>query len=128
MKILLVYPNIVESPKDFSIGLAMISSVLKQHNHEVKLLDTTFYKPTKEETIKFVKEFNPELVAFTTGSNNLTYAKTIAQTIKKNIETEIIFGGYHATVSPEDIIKEPYIDMVAIGEGEQTIKEIANKK
>ena len=56
MKVLLVYPNIVESPKDISLGLAIISSLLKQHKHEVELIDTTF-TITDEEIIQKAKQF-----------------------------------------------------------------------
>lgn len=128
MKILLIYPNIVESPKDISIGLGIISSILKNNNHEVELIDTTFKKPSKEEIISKVKAFEPELIAISAATNNLRYAKSIAKLIKDNFKVEIVFGGYHPTVAPQDLIELPFVDTVVIGEGEETILELANNK
>ena len=118
MKILLVYPNIVESPKDISLGLAIISSLLKQHNHEVKLIDTTF-KITDEEIKTKAKTFNPDFIAITAATNDLDNAIRVTNLIKKVTNAKTICGGYHATVAPEDIIK--HFDIVAIGEAEQSI-------
>jgi anaerobic magnesium-protoporphyrin IX monomethyl ester cyclase len=116
MKVLLVYPNIVESPKDISLGLAIISSLLKQHNHQVELIDTTF-KLTDEEIINKAKQFQPDYIAVTAATNDLDNAIRITNIIKGNAKT--ICGGYHATVAPEDCIK--HFDIVAIGEAEQSL-------
>lgn len=123
MKVLLVYPNIVESPKDISIGLAYLSATLKQNNHKVGLIDSSF-GITDKEIVQKTKEFNPDLVAITTATNDFEYAKHISKLIKKTKNIPIIAGGYHPTLSPEEAIK--YFDMVCIGDGEQPILELAN--
>ena len=103
MKVLLVYPNIVESPKDMSIGLGIISAMLKEKGHKVELIDTTF-KVSDDEIIDKVDQFNPDLVAVTAATNDLQNAIRISQIIKETKEVPIICGGYHATVAPKDII------------------------
>lgn len=117
MKVLLVYPNIVESPKDISIGLGIISALLKKSGHEVSLIDTTF-RITEEEIIHKVKSFNPDVVGVTAATNDLSNAIRICSLIKKIKNIPIICGGYHATIAPEDIIKEKCFDVAAIGESE----------
>jgi len=121
MKILLLYPNIVETPKDISLGLAIISSLLKKHNHTVKLLDTTFHNPNKQEIEKITKDFDPDLVAVTAATNDLNNAIRICKLIKSIKLTPIICGGYHATISPEDILEQDCFDVAAIGESEQSL-------
>ena len=61
MRVLIIYPNIVETPKDISLGLAAVSAMLKQDGHVVELVDTTFGK-SDEEIMNQVKKFNPEFV------------------------------------------------------------------
>ena len=119
MKVLLVYPNVVESPKDMSLGLGIISAMLKKQGHNVGLIDTTF-KITKKEIIRKVKEFNPDLVAVTAATNDLYNAINICRLIKKFKQIPIVCGGYHATIAPEDIIKQECFDVVAIGESENS--------
>ncbi len=137
-KILLIYPNIVESPKDISIGLATISALLKKHKHKVQLLDSTFHKITEQQIKHKLKEFQPDLVGITAATNDLHYAIHICKQIKqihnelnKNTNTSsnqipILCGGYHATIAPEDIIKQDCFDAVCIGEGEYPILELVN--
>jgi len=131
-KILLIYPNIVESPKDISLGLATISALLKKHNHKVQLLDSTFHKITEQEIKHKLKTFKPDLVGITAATNDLHYAIHLCKQIKNinkqinNKNIPIICGGYHATIAPEDIIKQDCFDMVCIGEGEEPILELAN--
>ncbi|MBF0594711.1 MAG: cobalamin-dependent protein [Candidatus Omnitrophica bacterium] len=42
-------------------------------------------------------------------------------------KTVVAIGGSHATASPEDILACPEVDIAAIGEGEQTIVELAQR-
>lgn len=123
MKVLLIYPNIVESPKDISFGLAIISSLLKKNNHEVKLYDTTF---KKEDIKEIIQNFNPQFIGISAASNDLKNAINICKEIKQIKNIPIICGGYHATISPEDILKEDCFDVAAIGESENNILELIN--
>jgi anaerobic magnesium-protoporphyrin IX monomethyl ester cyclase len=117
MNVLLIYPNVVESPKDISLGLGIISAILKKNNHQVELIDTTF-KISLGEITKKIKEFNPDLVGVTAATNDLYNAINLCNLIKKIKNIPVICGGYHATIAPEDIIKQSCFDIVAIGEAE----------
>ena len=119
MKILLIYPNVVESPKDMSLGLGIISAMLKEQGHKVDLIDTTF-KITRKEIVQKIKLFNPDLIAVTAATNDLYNAINICSIIKKIKKIPIVCGGYHATIAPEDIIKQKCFDVVAIGESENS--------
>src|SRR3989344_6008194 len=122
MKILLIYPNIIESPKDISHGLAQLSSILKKEDHEVQLIDYTF-KPTKKEIINKVKNFNPDIIGITIATNDKEHAINLLKLIKPYSNAKVLAGGFHATIAPEDIINEETINGVCIGEGEQTFLE-----
>ena len=123
MRILLIYPNIVASPKDISTGLATISAVLKQGKHEIKLIDSTFGISDKE-IIEKAKSFAPGLIAMTVASNDYSYAVHISKLLKP-LSISMLAGGFHALIAPEDLIE--YFDFVCIGEGEYSILELANK-
>ncbi len=123
MRVLLVYPNIVESPKDISIGLGIVATLLKKNNHSVELLDNTFGL-SDEEIVEKVKRFDPELVAVTAASNDLERAKEICSLIKKQRDILVVCGGYHVTIAPEDILKEECFDVVAIGEAEYSLLKL----
>ena len=113
MKVLLVYPNIVESPKDISIGLGIISALLKKNNHTVELIDTTF-RPSNDEIIKKIKGFDPDVVGITAATNDLSNAVRVCRMIKKIKNIPIICGGYHATIAPLDIMNIDCFDVAAV--------------
>jgi radical SAM superfamily enzyme YgiQ (UPF0313 family) len=123
MKVLFVYPNTVRHPKDISLGIAYLSSVLKQHGHETVLVDTTFGMKEGEVLSRFRKS-NPDLIAVSSVSNNFPYATHLAAAMKKEKGIPILLGGIHATVAPEESIMKDCIDMICIGEGEDAILEL----
>ena len=123
MKILFVYPNIVESPKDISAGLAILSAICKKNGHRVDLIDSSF-GITDQEIVKKTKKFSPDLVVITTATNDFSYAVHIATLIKKNFKVPIIAGGYHPTTAPEEAISKKCFDMICIGEGEGALLDL----
>lgn len=48
----------------------------------------------------------------------------MAQLVKQYINVPIIVGGLHPTILPDFVIKNPNIDMICIGEGEQALLEL----
>ncbi|NLE02535.1 MAG: B12-binding domain-containing radical SAM protein [Fibrobacter sp.] len=125
MQILLVYPNISDHPLDISFGLSSISAVLKREGHSVKLLDCTF-GISNGHIKKTLKDFRPDLIGVTIASNDYLYAIKIVTFIKSIYSVPVICGGFYATTAPENVIKESCFDIVAIGEGEETMLEVIN--
>lgn len=125
MKILFVYPNIVESPKDISTGIAILSALCKEKGHKTALINSSF-GIKDEEIITKTKNFKPDLIAITTATNDFEYACHIANLLKK-LNKPIIVGGYHPTIAPEETISKDCFDMICIGEGELTIIELIDK-
>ena len=125
MRVLLIYPNIIESPKEISYGLASISAMLKQEGHTIGLIDTTFGGRSDEEILKQARIFEPELVCISVATNDFKYGIHIIDIIKKEFpNAPAIVGGIHATIAPEEVIAQKNVDMVCVGEGDLAIKEI----
>lgn len=133
MKILFVFRNAEW------LGTEYLSSVLKKAGHQTELLfnpgagDVEFKMPWLEkiggidrQIIRRAERYNPDLIAFTALTNIYSWEKNIAAELKKHINAPIIFGGIHATNAPELILKEAFIDMICVGEGEGAIVELAD--
>jgi len=123
MKILFIYPNIVESPKDISTGLAILSAVCKEKGHETELIDTTF-GISDSEVLNKVNSFNPDLIAVTTATNDFDYAVHLCSLIKTSFNIPILAGGFHPTIAPEETISKDCFDFICIGEGENALLEL----
>ncbi|OGS22891.1 MAG: hypothetical protein A2252_07380 [Elusimicrobia bacterium RIFOXYA2_FULL_39_19] len=147
MKILFIYPIWQKSFYENEIsnrwpplGIAYISSYLKKHNHSVKYLERRDLIGNRfalsddvelnELTLKAINETKPDFVGITATTPLITDAYQTARLIKKyNKDTPVIIGGCHPTAEPLRTLQEcPEIDIVVIGEGEQTSLDIVSGK
>jgi len=127
MKICLISTSTFPSDQ----GIRTISAVLKKAGHQVKLVFMTLsedysrnYK--KSELFKLFKiTKNTDLIGISSFASTSQRAARICRFFKKiSPEKLIVYGGVHATISPEDCIK--YADIVCVGEGEGAILDLAN--
>lgn len=125
MRVLLVYPNITGHESTHQ-GLMSISAYLQQQQHTISLIDFTLSKSTSSHLSKVIK-FKPDLVGFTATSGMFKPAIEFASLIKTKISVPIIFGGPHATVVPENVIKEQAVDIICINEGEEASRELLHR-
>jgi radical SAM superfamily enzyme YgiQ (UPF0313 family) len=55
----------------------------------------------------------------------ITQALRICRKVKKQYpELPIVWGGIHATIKPAQTLENPFVDIVVIGEGEETFSEL----
>lgn len=132
MNILLLMPKIISQPEEwyvFPMGIAYVSSSLKQHNKWgvfTKNLNTVsdIAFTINEE----IKKHNIDVVA--TGGLSIQYhaIRDIVTNVKKcNPSVITIVGGGYITSAPEVAMRAiPDIDIGVIGEGEYTIRELTD--
>lgn len=125
MKVLLIQPPSVDPLTDQiflfePLALEYLGAGLKQDGHEVQLFDARIdinYESA-------FRRFQPEVVGLTGFTCHVNIIKRIASRIKSiNSNILIVVGGHHATVQPKDF-NDPCIDVVVIGEGVFTLREI----
>ena len=132
-KILLINPswNVMDGNlwKDVAsvypaLGLGYIASVLEEDGHEVEIVDYNI-EPLYESKLWSDYDF----VGITATTPLINEALKIADIIKKGRpETQIILGGVHPSIMPEEVLDDPNVKYVIRGEGEMTFKELVNGK
>jgi radical SAM superfamily enzyme YgiQ (UPF0313 family) len=48
-----------------------------------------------------------------------------SKAVRESCDASIAWGGWHATLLPEETLAEPYIDFVVIGQGERPLRQLA---
>ena len=144
MKILLLNPPLVGDSNKAGIfpplGLAYVAAVLRKKGHQVKIADYSLGKvsKTRGNYYWYGKKFHeikkgllkqdpkPDLIGLGCFfSIRFFYTLELAKVCKKVFpKTPIVIGGIHATVSPESVLRNPEINYVVLGEGEETIVEL----
>lgn len=130
--------SIISSELDsFPIGLVSLCTVLKDKGIPSKIIDFAQLYYSKVISDRDLSENNIEryaeiickeafsVISFYTMANSYHISLKIAEQVKKIApDCIIIFAGPQATVCGEDTLHYfPFIDLIALGEGEQTIYE-----
>lgn len=105
-------------------------AVLEKDGHEVQFIDATTHDISEKALVKRVLDFKPDMIIIycTTPSiySDIHHGRLIKQGNKK-IMTVLI--GPHVSALPEESLKiDDMIDVVAYGEFDYTLRDLASKK
>ncbi|MBN8217061.1 MAG: cobalamin-dependent protein [Spirochaetes bacterium] len=126
-KIVLFFPPPFSSTRPYNgppLGLLGISRQLDAEGYPIKIV-TAAADPQYAETI--VKECEG---AICLGISSMTgyqihEGRLVAQRVKERYpELPIVWGGWHPSILPMETLADPYVDIVAVGQGERTFYEL----
>lgn len=127
MKILIVNPPIREwsEPNVFPLGLGYIAAVLQKEGHEVDVMDINAYRWSKKEVEDKIKTVEVDVVAIGGIITVYKYIKWFVDIFKNyHPDAKIIVGGPAGSSIPKIVLENNPVEVVNIGEGEETIKEL----
>jgi radical SAM superfamily enzyme YgiQ (UPF0313 family) len=135
MRVLLINPfyPISETPSP-PLGLAYLAAVLEKAGVEVRVLDLVVYPYSDALLIDQLEDFRPGLVGLTAVTMTVDHALAIVRAAKRIApEAMTVMGGPHVTFTARETLEVcPELDVVVLGEGEQTIvalnRALAGKK
>ncbi len=148
MRVLLIFPPTTTYGADPTIpaiipplGLAYLAGYLERDGFEVKVLDARLgkaeneggrkdartYGLSDEEILGEISAFAPDLVGiscmYTAYSGDTHRVARVAKTYSRDVP--VVLGGAHASAFPDLAVRDPNVDAVIVGEGEETLLEIA---
>ena len=131
MRVLLIDPgNMSESWYQTrqcpNLGLAYIGANLKEHSHDVRILDMAVYGLSLNDLVDIVVSFRPDVVGVSAASFNILDAYDAIAAVK-SVSSDIftVLGGAHASALSRRTREEcPYIDAIVVGEGERVMLDI----
>jgi radical SAM superfamily enzyme YgiQ (UPF0313 family) len=136
-----------------SLGLSHIAAVLSKKGYEVKIYNADYkssenyadqreifesydnYKkilsnlnhPLWLEVKENIESVSPDIIGITMLTGTYKSAENVGRIAKElNKDMDVVVGGTHATVLPEETIKNKYFDYVVRGEGEYTFLDLVN--
>lgn len=121
-------------------GVEILSAVLKQNGHVVDLLldpglGKHYYLKVPllnafindSLLLKKAIAFKPDLIAMSIVTNNFLHFREFGLKLKKVMNVPIVVGGIHPTSLPDEVIKETWVDILCIGDGEEAMLELVEK-
>ncbi|MFH0814992.1 MAG: glycosyltransferase [Candidatus Falkowbacteria bacterium] len=123
---------------DENLGVEYLADYLKKNHHQVELLyDPQIFGKAhlnisflgrlfdwKKLNLKKIKRASPDIVGLSCVTATYQWARDFAKLVKTELSIPIIFGGVHPTLVPELVIKDDFVDMVCVGEGEEPLLEL----
>jgi anaerobic magnesium-protoporphyrin IX monomethyl ester cyclase len=126
------------------LGLGYLSAALAERGHEVAIVDCISASPMpaekrdggmvrlghgNAEIMRRVNAFGPDIVGISCCyTEHAPQCYEIAGMVKKDYSEDVpvIVGGAHPSVRPDEVLDNPSIDFVAIGEGEGIITDLCD--
>ena len=155
-RVLLVYPNLTMMLVP-SLAMALFTSILKSAGYTVDLFDTTHYvheisssednrtkwlqlrpfdqkkllgKELKTDIlgdfVRKVDDFKPDLMIVSVVEDTFLQAVTLLDAVK-GAEIPSVVGGVFCTAAPEMAFSYPQVKMMGVGEGEETVRQVAER-
>lgn len=134
MNVLFIYSlNIVgssqkplESPEHIQFGISYISSFLKKHGHQTRVIVLSRTSPKHNRNVidEYFKKFSPKLICFTAVSTEYPLAVDVAKYVKnKWPDIYLLIGGPHVSLNPDGVLLDSF-DALCLGEGENPTLEL----
>jgi radical SAM superfamily enzyme YgiQ (UPF0313 family) len=105
------------------LGLEYIAAYIEDSVEKVDIVDMEMDRRKFQYCLQF---YRPDLVGISLSATEHNQTLALAKAAKKIGATTVI-GGYHPTAVPDLMLSYPQIDVVARGEGEQTIRELVEQ-
>jgi anaerobic magnesium-protoporphyrin IX monomethyl ester cyclase len=109
------------------LGLLYLATYLREHGYDPHVRDYMYAVPTKEDFVKTLQELKPDILGLNAIAINCEGAKEIA-TLAKSIvpDMTVVMGGVMPTFRPKNMLEQPDVDFVVLGEGELTLLELCD--
>ncbi|MBN2382504.1 B12-binding domain-containing radical SAM protein [bacterium] len=134
MKVALISPY-----SDIStMGIRILSACLKQAGHMTRCIFLPYPYPETGTTVDFQHRYTAkildgvvdlvadvDLVGISLMTNYFTMAEDLTRSIKERLAKQVIWGGVHPSIRPEECLESA--DLVCVSEGERALVELANR-
>jgi anaerobic magnesium-protoporphyrin IX monomethyl ester cyclase len=110
-----------------SRGLLSLAAVLRQAGYGVGIVDADLEALAPAQVADRVVRAGSRVVGITMNTFQAHAALEVARAVKEaRPDAVVVAGGPHASAVPEDVLREPAVDAVCVGEGEETVVALAD--
>lgn len=114
----------------YNKGIAYISAVLKQYGHSTDLLVLDLRKDDaqlKREIRDGIEAQKPYLIAVSSMTCHWSQLSNLLDYTEQITRTPILVGGWHPSISPEEVIGHDAVHYICLGEGEFPTLELVER-
>jgi len=106
-----------------SLSMAYVAAVAEKEGLEVQFIDAHALQLSLEETIRRVKAFQPDMLAFTVTTYLFYQTLAWVRALREAIGVPTLLGGVHMGIYPEETMTHHSIDFGCTGEAEVVLPQ-----
>lgn len=112
-----------------TLSIRSLKANAGKHREQVEIAEYTI-NHRREEIFQSICEKKPEAIGFSCYLWNIEYVTSLVCDLKKILPDTLLFlGGPEVSYHPEEVLRNhPDVDLVMVGEGEQTFREFMDRK
>ena len=109
------------------LNLMYLAAALEKASFSVKILDDDLLQRGYYKIAELAAKLNPKIIGVTATTSTIKTALNYLDVVKKSLPDSLtIIGGPHTTFMPFETLKDSCaLDLVVLGEGEETIVDLA---
>ncbi|MFB0563019.1 MAG: glycosyltransferase [Candidatus Lokiarchaeia archaeon] len=104
--------------------LAYVAAILERQGHKVMLLDARVLNLSREEALKRIKLFRPDILGFRAETYHFHDALNWVRYLKGNLGIPVITGGLNLSMYPRETLSHREIDYGIIGEAIESLPKL----
>ena len=125
--IVLLFPPIRtwDNPRNFPTGLGLIAAQLRSAGYRVAVIDVNGLRLSDEEVLEQIRQYNPSVIGMGGLITTYGWVKRMSRQIRRTWpDKKIVLGGSVGTSIIETALRNLSVDVIAVGEADQTILEL----
>jgi len=125
--IVLIFPPIRtwDNPRNFPTGTGLIAARLRQAGYKVAVIDVNGLRWEDERVLEKIQEYNPPIIGIGGLITTYGWVRRMSRKIRQRWpEKKIILGGSVGTSIIETALRNLSIDLIAVGEADDTVLEL----
>lgn len=134
-KIVLVSPNTLGSYRsaninDENLALGYLAAVLEKHDYQAQIIDARMSQFSPEVVAEKIRAIQPFFLGISTISEeSVSWIEAMGRLLNSSgYLRHVCMGGYYPSLQPEVVLRRlPFVDSVAMGEGELTVIDLVEK-
>lgn len=109
-------------------GILYVANALEKAGYKITVFHEVGNKRNIQRLLEIIAKINPLFIGFSTMTGSQLIPAVKASELIKQVASNlpIVWGGIHPTILPGQCLSEVFVDMVVIGEGEETAVELAD--
>jgi radical SAM superfamily enzyme YgiQ (UPF0313 family) len=110
----------------YPIWLGYCTGLLEREGHEPKLVDAQVDRLTHDQTYEIARKFSPQLTVLYHSSKSLENDIAVGERIRHETGAHVVLVGPSASINPVETLEASKISLLARGEFDFTVLDLAN--